>query len=73
MSTFLFYYSVLRASDLTTKPPLDRSYILGKNDAHEIRNPGDQQGSGRPVADLEAEHRAEIPADERWQRRGVDS
>jgi AbrB family looped-hinge helix DNA binding protein len=25
---------------------------------------------GDPVADLEAEHRAEIEADERWQRRG---
>ena len=25
---------------------------------------------GNPVADLEAEHRAEIEADERWQRRG---
>jgi hypothetical protein len=23
-----------------------------------------------PLADLEAEHRAEIEADERWQRRG---
>lgn len=26
--------------------------------------------SGDPLADLEAEHRAEIVADERWQRRG---
>ena len=48
----------LRLALLETEDPIDTLYGCLKD------LPGD------PLADLEAEHQAEIEADERWQRRG---
>jgi len=48
----------LRLALLETEDPIDILYGCLKD------FPGD------PLADLEAEHQAEIEADERWQRRG---
>jgi AbrB family looped-hinge helix DNA binding protein len=48
----------VRLTPLEAKDPIDILYGCLKD------LPGD------PVADLEAEHRAEIEVDERWQRRG---